>query len=232
MNPDERRQIPVEIAHLQHDGFVDILFSVQSKAVDPEVSEAGAEVGFAGPVGLKGVQIVADHEIAGMNNFVTGANRTDAHYRNVNIGRDFEPESYADLRVASDGDPCPRCEGKLVSARAIELAHVFKLGTKYSKAMNANFLDEEGQEKLLMAARVSALANQINPHFLFNTLTSISSLVRSQPETARGHQPAVGSAPPFHAEPGSLRPSQRGAHLGRRIPRHRGSPVRTPTARR
>lgn len=107
----------------------------------------GAEVGFAGPVGLDGVRIIADREIAGMVNFVVGGNKTDAHYVNVNIGRDFDVEEYADLRVASEGDPCPRCDGQLTVTRGIEVGHIFKLGTRYSDDMDAKFLDEDGVEK-------------------------------------------------------------------------------------
>jgi len=105
-----------------------------------------APVGFAGPVGLKGVRIIADPEIKGMANAVVGGNKADAHYINVNLGRDFEPTAYADLRVADKGDPCPICDGTLTVRRGMEMGHIFKLGTRYSDAMNAKFLDEEGKE--------------------------------------------------------------------------------------
>lgn len=107
----------------------------------------GAEVGFAGPVGLKGVRIVADHEVRTLANFITGANKTDAHYVNVNLDRDFTVDEWADIRVASDGDPCPKCEGVMRATRGIEVGHIFKLGTKYSVAMGATFLDADGKEK-------------------------------------------------------------------------------------
>lgn len=106
-----------------------------------------AEVGFAGPVGLEGVRIIADQEVRNMANFVVGANKTDAHYVNANIGRDFQVGEYADLRIASSGDPCPRCDGTLKESRGIELGHIFKLGTRYSEVMNAKFLDDEGKER-------------------------------------------------------------------------------------
>jgi len=106
----------------------------------------GAEVGFAGPVGLNGAIIIADREIADMVNFVVGGNKTDAHFVNVNIGRDFEPAKFTDLHVASKGDPCPRCKGSLREERGIELGHIFKLGTVYSEKMNAMFLDDDGKE--------------------------------------------------------------------------------------
>jgi len=107
----------------------------------------GAEVGFSGPVGLRGVPLVADYEIRSMANFVTGANRADAHMINVNLGRDFTVDEWADIRAASDGDPCPKCEGTLHMERGIEAGHIFKLGAKYSDAMHATFLDEDGKEK-------------------------------------------------------------------------------------
>lgn len=111
-------------------------------------SVTGADVGFAGPVGLKkGVRIIADQEVRDMVNFVVGANKTDAHYVNANIGRDFQVDEYADLRIASNGDPCPRCDGTLNASRGIELGHIFKLGTRYSEVMDAKFLDDEGKER-------------------------------------------------------------------------------------
>jgi prolyl-tRNA synthetase len=107
----------------------------------------GARVGFAGPVdlGKKGVKIIADNAIKAMMDFVTGANKDDAHLINVNRERDFAPEMYADIRAAGEGDACPRCGKKLSIIRAIEVGHVFKLGTKYSAKMGAEYLDEEGK---------------------------------------------------------------------------------------
>ncbi len=108
----------------------------------------GADVGYSGPVGLKGVEAIADYDIALMRNFVTGANEDDHHLINVNWGRDFEISLFADLRFARDGDGCPRCDsGMLRQRNCIEVGHVFKLGTKYSDAMNAKFVDEDGAEK-------------------------------------------------------------------------------------
>jgi prolyl-tRNA synthetase len=85
-----------------------------------------------------------------MKNFVTGANEPDAHYTGTNPGRDFDPGRVTDLRVAAAGDPCPRCEGTLQLTRGIEVGHVFKLGTKYSKAMRATYLDADGKEQLIV----------------------------------------------------------------------------------
>jgi prolyl-tRNA synthetase len=107
----------------------------------------GAPMGFAGPVGLK-AKIIADHAIREMANFVTGANKVDLHLRNVNVNRDFKVDQFADLRMITHSDRCPRCEGELNFGRGIEVGHVFKLGIKYSKAMHAVFLDEAGEEKL------------------------------------------------------------------------------------
>ncbi len=103
-----------------------------------------APVGFAGPSGLNGTRIVADQEIAVLRNFITGANQADAHFVHVNVGRDFTPSEFADVRVAEAGDTCPKCEdSKLETVRGIEVGHIFKLGTKYSKAMGATVPAEE-----------------------------------------------------------------------------------------
>jgi len=105
-----------------------------------------APVGFAGPVGLQGLPIVADESIRGLTNFVTGANKADVHYVNVNWGRDVDLADWTDLVLVTGGDPCPRCDGVLELFRGIEVGHIFKLGTKYSKALGCNFTDEEGAE--------------------------------------------------------------------------------------
>lgn len=118
------------------------------------VKTTNAPSGFAGPVGLKGMgqeianlQIFADYSVQTIVNGVTGANEVDAHLINVNPGRDFSVDRYADLRNVVEGDGCPRCEGTLVITRGIEVGHIFKLGTKYSEAMRATFLDEKGRER-------------------------------------------------------------------------------------
>lgn len=111
-------------------------------------SVTGAPRGFAGAVGIK-VKIIADYSLLGMSNFVMGANREDYHLVNVNIGRDFSVDTYADIRFVKDTDSCPRCKGALRFARGIEVGHVFKLGTKYSKAMKATYLDRNGQERYM-----------------------------------------------------------------------------------
>ncbi len=115
----------------------------------PEVIEkvTGAKVGFAGPVGL-GIPLWADFDVAGVKNAVVGANQSDKHYTGANLGRDFQipDEHFADLRNAEAGDPAPGGKGKLEIRSAIEVGHVFKLGTKYSSALAARFLDDKEQQ--------------------------------------------------------------------------------------
>lgn len=114
------------------------------------VDVTGGPLGFSGPVGIK-VKIIADRSIKNIRNGVTGANKRDYHLINVNPGRDFHVDQFADIRVASDGDLCPRCrDGVLRSSKGIEVGHVFKLGTKYSEAMSATFVDQNGKERLLI----------------------------------------------------------------------------------
>jgi len=114
---------------------------------DPETvfDVTGAPMGFAGAIGLK-VRIVADLAIKEIKNMVMGANKNDKHVLNVNEGRDFHVEQYADLRMITSSDPCPRCGGKLRFGKGIEVGQVFKLGTKYSTTLKANFLDKNGRE--------------------------------------------------------------------------------------
>jgi prolyl-tRNA synthetase len=108
----------------------------------------GAPLGFSGPVGLNHIRILADHAIQGMKNIVIGANKTDTHYQNANLDRDFTVERFADLRNAQAGDPSPRGPGVLALAKGIEVGQVFLLGAKYSHKMNATILDDQGKERL------------------------------------------------------------------------------------
>jgi len=108
----------------------------------------GAEVGFAGPVKLK-LPIYADQAVARMTAMVTGANRDNYHLKQVNPGRDVKITAVADLRSVTEQDPCPRCGGVLTILRGIEVGHIFKLGLKYSKALKATYLDQEGKEQYL-----------------------------------------------------------------------------------
>ena len=105
----------------------------------------GAEVGFAGPVGLS-ARIITDQAVTVMRDAVTGANKTDHHITGVNPGRDFEVKEIADIRMAVEGDRAPT-GSPLIFKKCIEVGHVFKLGTKYSDAMNATCLDVDGKVK-------------------------------------------------------------------------------------
>jgi len=119
-------------------------------ASEAEIEQVtGGPLGFTGPVGLPDtVRLLADHEIAAMADFVTGANEADAHFVEVNVGADFDVARFDDLRVAVAGDVCPECrEGRLEERRGIELGHVFKLGTKYAEDMGALFTDEGGVQR-------------------------------------------------------------------------------------
>lgn len=115
---------------------------------DPELvmQITGAAVGFAGPVGLP-VNCIADAEVMQMLDAFVGANATDYHLAHVYPGRDFTPSLVADIRVLEDGEPCPTCGQPISASLGIEVGHVFKLGTKYSKAMNCIYLDESGTEQ-------------------------------------------------------------------------------------
>ncbi len=120
----------------------------QVELADPAlVTEiTGAPMGFAGPVGLK-ARILADNALKGMKNFVAGGNEKDLHLRNVNLNRDFQVDTFEDLRFITAKDRCPRCGSEIGFGRGIEVGHIFKLGDKYSKAMGALFLDEHGKER-------------------------------------------------------------------------------------
>ncbi len=125
------------------------LFNAQSvELATPEQTKEvlGASIGYIGPIGAK-VKIVADRAVEYMVNAVCGANEEHLHYLNANPGRDFQVDRYADLRFIQEGDPSPDGKGTIKFARGIEVGHVFKLGTKYSEAMGATFLDENGKEK-------------------------------------------------------------------------------------
>lgn len=109
----------------------------------------GAEVGYAGPVGLpENVKLLADSTIKDRTNFECGGNKTDYHNINVNWGRDCPEPEFGDFKLAKAGDGCASCgKGKLDETKGIEVGHIFKLGTKYSKAMKCNYLDESGKEQ-------------------------------------------------------------------------------------
>jgi prolyl-tRNA synthetase len=105
-------------------------------------SVTGAPVGFAGPVGLK-CRVLADHDVVEVVDAVVGGNAVDVHLRGVNVGRDWQVDATHDLRMAEDADVCPRCPGRMQLVHGIEVGHVFKLGTKYSVSLDADYLDEK-----------------------------------------------------------------------------------------
>ncbi len=119
---------------------------------DPTTVEhlTGAPVGFAGPIGLSGVTLIADLAVKPLTNVIVGANAADTHWMDVTPGRDFTPHRYADIRNAVAGDACPRCAKPLRIVRGIEVGHVFMLGTKYSEKMKAVYLDKQGQEQVIV----------------------------------------------------------------------------------
>ncbi|WP_409275698.1 proline--tRNA ligase [Neobacillus sp. SCS-31] len=130
----------------------------------------GCEVGSVGPIGVKDVEIVADFAVESIVNGVCGANEEDYHYVNVNPGRDFEASRYADVRFIKEGDPSPDGQGTIQFAKGIEVGHVFKLGTRYSEAMEAFYLDENGKSQPMImgcygigvSRTLSAIAEQFN----------------------------------------------------------------------
>ncbi|MFQ5885949.1 MAG: YbaK/EbsC family protein, partial [Anaerolineae bacterium] len=120
-------------------------------ATEEEVKGAGIVAGYASPLGLKGrVKIVADRSICEGSNFVAGANKEGYHLKGVNYPRDFEVDLLADIAMVHEGDLCPRCGKPLRLTRGVELGHIFKLGTRYSEALGATFLDKDGQKKPLV----------------------------------------------------------------------------------
>jgi prolyl-tRNA synthetase len=118
-------------------------------ATDSEVREQGVVPGFASPVGLRGIKIVADDSVTTSANMVAGGNKPDTHVRNVNYPRDFSADLVADIALASAGDPCPKCGAALGTVRGIEVGHIFKLGTVYSEKLGAYFTDEGGNSRII-----------------------------------------------------------------------------------
>ncbi len=115
-------------------------------ADDKQVFDAtGVPSGYLGPMGLK-IPVVADREITAMHNFAIGANEKKYHYINANLGRDFEVATIGDLRMVTEEDRCPHCGSNLELTKGIEVGHIFKLGTNYSEALKATFLDNQGME--------------------------------------------------------------------------------------
>jgi prolyl-tRNA synthetase len=107
----------------------------------------GGPIGYCGPVGTKATRVLADISLKSMSSWIVGGNKKDTHIANVQAGRDCPEPEYGDFTTVVSGDPCPRCGQKLEIYRGIEVGHVFKLGTKYSEAMNCTFLDEKGERQ-------------------------------------------------------------------------------------
>ncbi len=125
--------------------------AVKAKALRPahdeEILAIGAEPGYGSPIGVHGALVVVDDIIPQSPNLVAGANEEGFHYLNVNYGRDYQADIVADIAVARDGDACPRCGSPMRTSRGVEIGNIFKLGTRYSDALGATFLDKDGKSK-------------------------------------------------------------------------------------
>ncbi|MDR3258702.1 MAG: proline--tRNA ligase [Fusobacteriaceae bacterium] len=119
---------------------------------DEEIENSKLAKGFIGPYNgsYQNVKIIADKSVIGIPNHYLGGNKKDYHYKNVNYIKDYEADIIADIRLVKVGESCPRCSGHLHSARGIETGHIFKLGDKYSKSMNATYLDENGISRVFI----------------------------------------------------------------------------------
>lgn len=122
------------------------------KATDEEIESIGLVKGFIGAYGLtnKNFKLIVDPTVLEVSNQILGGNKIDHHYININYGRDYTADLVKDIRLVKAGENCPYSEGKLHSARGIECGHIFQLGDKYSKAMNATYLDEKGQSQVML----------------------------------------------------------------------------------
>ncbi|HEX5914786.1 MAG TPA: YbaK/EbsC family protein, partial [Rubrobacter sp.] len=109
--------------------------------------EVGAEPGYGSPLGVEGAIVIVDDAIPASPNLVAGANEEGFHFLNVNYGRDFEADTVADIASAEDGSLCPECGDAMRAVRGVEVGNIFKLGTRYSEAFGASFLDRDGRRK-------------------------------------------------------------------------------------
>jgi prolyl-tRNA synthetase len=121
-------------------------------ALDAEIAIIGASPGYASPIGIdrEGVWVVADDLLTRSPNLVAGANEPGYHVRNTNLGRDYQADIVADIVQAEDGAPCPNCSGMLTASRGVEVGNIFKLGSRYTDALGASFLDEDGQPRSII----------------------------------------------------------------------------------
>src|SRR6266540_4116393 len=110
-----------------------------------EITAAGMEPGYGSPIGAHDTYVIVDEIAARTPNLVAGANHVGWHFRNVNVGRDFQPDLVADIDNAQEGDPCPTCGRPVVLRNGVEVGNIFKLGTKYTAALGATYLGEDGQ---------------------------------------------------------------------------------------
>ena len=137
--------------HELNDVKAEHLFGEYHLMTDEELDDWGLHKGFIGPVGLpEGIRLVVDESLKESTSWTCGANEVDFHYTGACPGRDFTVDEWADLVTVKAGDPCPVCGRPLEGARGIEVSQVFQLGTKYSEAMGATFMDEDGREKPLI----------------------------------------------------------------------------------
>lgn len=154
----------IKLKNLFEAGVVELASPAETQEV------LSCPVGSLGPIGVKNVEIVADHAVKAIVNGICGANEENYHFVNVNPDRDFKVSMYEDLRFIQEGDPSPDGQGKIVFAKGIEVGHVFKLGTRYSVAMNATYLDENGKAQPMImgcygigvSRTVAAVAEQFN----------------------------------------------------------------------
>lgn len=154
----------IKLKNMFQAGMVELAEADETKEI------LGCSVGSLGPVGITQIEVIADHAVKAMVNSVCGANEEDYHFVNVNPERDFNVSRYEDLRFIQEGDPSPDGQGKILFARGIEVGHVFKLGTRYSEAMNAVYLDENGKTKpfimgcygIGVSRTMAAIAEQFN----------------------------------------------------------------------
>jgi prolyl-tRNA synthetase len=116
-------------------------------ALHEEVRAVGAEPGYGSPLGVEGALVVVDDTIPASPNLVAGANEEGFHFLNVNYGRDYVADVVADVAAADDGSLCPECENAMRAERGVEVGNIFKLGTRYSEAFGASFLDGDGRRK-------------------------------------------------------------------------------------
>ncbi len=168
-----------------------------------EIASIGAVPGYASPIGIKEALVVVDDLAAASPNLVMGANREGYHLKNVNFERDYKADKVGDIAAVQPGDPCPNCGAPLTIERGVEMGNIFKLGTKYTKALGANFLDKEGVEQPVIMASygigvgrmLAALAEAYNdanglkwPWSVAPMHVHLVSLARDEGQTAQAEQ--------------------------------------------